>query len=481
VGIPVLVLGAWAVLQSGLRVWKGLVIGALLLALGGLTPLYGLLRALPGFDFFRFPARFTLVASLGLIVLAASALDRLLETDAKRARRRLGWVIRGLVLLGFVAMGLLGNLIAGRRLGLVESAEQATGDPDRAVQFVDGLIASMNPLASPNLMAVLLALVLVLILSLRSRGLGAPRVGRALVILLVVDLSVFGMNYNPATTPSAASAAPSSVDLLEEAARAGQGRMAVVDRVQSPALDRELLSASLGLVWGAHEVAVLSPLALPENEALLEQAGLNVGMDHGPKKVFDALAHLHLVDMMGVRLLYSVHSLPHPQLRLLRKQGGVNIYENIQALPRAFAVGCVQAVEDSKKALEAMATPFDPRTLAFIEGAETAGCEGFESKVDITEQGAQGFAMNAELSGPGYLVLTDSWYPGWKAWVNGEEQPILRANSSFKAVALPGGSSEIQFLYAPSWAWSLWVWPVAWLSILLGLLRERWRSTRASA
>ena len=65
----------------------------------------------------------------------------------------------------------------------------------------------------------------------------------------------------------------------------------------------------LGL--GANEVAILSPLALPDSEALLERAGLNVGMDHGPK-VFGALAHLHLVDLMGVRLLYSVHRLPHP-------------------------------------------------------------------------------------------------------------------------------------------------------------------------
>jgi hypothetical protein len=257
--------------------------------------------------------------------------------------------------------------------------------------------------------------------------------------------------------------------------------MAVVDRVQDPALDPALLSASLGLVWGAQEVAVLSPLALPKNEALLALSGLDVGLDHGPKKVFDALAHLHLIDMMGVGLLYSVHSLPHPQLRLLSQNGGVNVYENTGVLPRAFGVGEVRGVGTSKKALSEMATPFDPRVVAYVEGVPDSREDTFSAQVDVQAMASEEIQITAEFSHPGVLVFTDTHYPGWKVSVNGQEETLLRANSTFKAVALPAGTSAVNFVYAPGWKWTLWLSGLAWIGILFGLVILSWRNASASA
>lgn len=478
VGLPVVLLAAWSFFQSGNRVWKALVIGGLLLALGGLTPIYGLLRSLPGFDFFRFPARFTLVASLALIVLASSGLDRLMSESAQESRRKLGWWIRGAVVLGVASMAFVGGQLASRRESVVESATQATGDLERATGFVDGILASLSPLGIPNLQVWIVALLVALLLGLRGRGLDAQRVSRAMVILLVVDLSALGMNYNPATPAGAATQAPSSLAFLEKAS--GQ-RMAVIDRVQDPSLDPALLSASLGLVWGAQEVAVLSPLALPKNEALLALSGLDVGRDHGPKKVFDALAHLHLIDMMGVGLLYSVHSLPHPQLRLLSQRGGVNVYENTRVLPRVFAVGEVRSAGSSEEALAGLATPFDPRIAAYVEGVPDAREDGFSSQVDVISIASEEIEISAEFSHAGVLVFTDTHYPGWKVRVNGQEAALLRANSTFKAVALSAGTSTVRFVYAPAWKWTLWLSAVAWAGILLGLMVLGWRKEPSSA
>jgi uncharacterized membrane protein YfhO len=46
-------------------------------------------------------------------------------------------------------------------------------------------------------------------------------------------------------------------------------------------------------------------------------------------------------------------------------------------------------------------------------------------------------------------VLSDRWYPGWKARVNGVEAPIFRANGVFRAVPVPTGVSEIELRFAP--------------------------------
>jgi hypothetical protein len=60
--------------------------------------------------------------------------------------------------------------------------------------------------------------------------------------------------------------------------------------------------------------------------------------------------------------------------------------------------------------------------------------------------------LRAEAPGGGFLVLSDPYYPGWRAFVDGVETPILRADYLFQAVALPPGSHEVRFVFVP---WSL--------------------------
>ena len=57
--------------------------------------------------------------------------------------------------------------------------------------------------------------------------------------------------------------------------------------------------------------------------------------------------------------------------------------------------------------------------------------------------------IRARLSTPGILVLTDSYYPGWKVFVDGAQKKLLRANHFFRAVELPAGNHSVEFVYDP--------------------------------
>jgi len=271
--------------------------------------------------------------------------------------------------------------------------------------------------------------------------------------LLTVDLFWFGSEYQARVSPRFLATRPSALDVIDPS----QGRTTVVDRRQDPALDVELLSANLGLLNGTSDVIVPSPLLLPKNELLLAMTGLDVG-DKGNAKVTRLAAHAGLVDLMGVRWLLSLHDLPYVE----RRAGPVHVYENTTAMPPAFVVDCVEQTERTVAALESL----DPRRWAIVDTVvPVPDCrEGTMREATIDRPRAGEVRVTA--TGPGLLVLTDSWYPGWRATVDGVESAIVHADATFRGVAVGEGSHDVVFRYRPAWL----PWSAALAGIGLALL-----------
>ena len=67
----------------------------------------------------------------------------------------------------------------------------------------------------------------------------------------------------------------------------------------------------------------------------------------------------------------------------------------------------------------------------------------------ITQYDADALSIETEAVSNGLLVLTDTYYPGWRAWVDGAEQPIWRTNYLFRGIMLTTGRHTIEFRYEP--------------------------------
>jgi hypothetical protein len=130
------------------------------------------------------------------------------------------------------------------------------------------------------------------------------------------------------------------------------------------------------------------------------------------------------------------------------------VFESDAALPRAYFVARARVLKDPAAVLRAIEAPaFDPRSEVVLELAPgNAPPEVGDSRgsVEILAHEPERVELLVESDGPGLVVLTDSFFPGWSARAGGQELPIHRANFLFRAVPVPGGRSRIVFEYRPT-------------------------------
>ena len=144
----------------------------------------------------------------------------------------------------------------------------------------------------------------------------------------------------------------------------------------------------------------------------------------------------------------SFQTLAPGQYRLIHS-GDVKIYENLDLLPRAFVVPAWRWRPDVKSSVDAMAEPgFRPGREAVIVGeGEAAAHDLRPASAEVVRYGPEEVVVHAQLEGEGLLVLTDAYYPGWRATLNGERRPIYQVDGLFRGVMAPAGDHEIVFTF----------------------------------
>jgi hypothetical protein len=129
------------------------------------------------------------------------------------------------------------------------------------------------------------------------------------------------------------------------------------------------------------------------------------------------------------------------------------IFENTRAVPRAFLAEDVETVADANAAISAMREPgIDPRATAFVESPQTPRALNLEhsgGQADIISYKSSTIVINVEASNRSLLVLTDSYYPGWKALVDGTERTIYPTDLAFRGVIVEPGHHQVVFEYRP--------------------------------
>jgi hypothetical protein len=402
--------------------WVAVALVFTIAALGGYTPVYPWLRRLvPALMYFRFPVKYLVFAVFAVAVLAA---------EGWRVGKGIVWLpaITGAAMLA-VTVALMA--MPDRLLAAAHALASATHLKDAAAGAE--FLARVAPPLALRAGGMLLAAALLTALARRR-----PYAWWLLAGVACADLLATGAGLNPTTQLSrlappawfTAASGPQRVYIggrvrgymnsgdpdgvskwqIPAEATAIEGRMelnAELPMAPSGWRVREALSYDLPYLWPSEYEAAVRRFerAQPaERDAFLRRA--------------------------GVRWCVLPSAVPRPWRAIAEvPDWNMRVFE---CHPAASRVALVSDVRD----LEAM---FDPN----LPDAEPLG------DARIVEDRGTHVSIEADVARPGFLILRDSFDPSWRADLDGRPVTIVRANSLYRAVAVPAGRHVIRFSYRP--------------------------------
>jgi hypothetical protein len=454
VGIAPLLLSLAAIslMRRNWRVtfWLAVALFSLLVALGPATPLASLMYRVPIYNLVRAQARNLFQVDFAAAVLAAFALTY-------ASRRAL--VNAALVGSALIAIAAAVASVAGETLWL-PIAMAARGEAGGR-EIVAGLRMANPSIGVPLLATAAAAVGLI----------GFARYRSALFAALVLavqlaDLDHYGKGLgHQYPSPPWVLSPPQLVGAVEGLPLdGGKARVAVVTK-NSEAFDLR------PMLWGVPTVNGYDSMPLARYGQFADTMPY-WGQIH-PAGAFGRPLFLDLLNARWVVVVHPPSASADTEIaealadrsrwRLERATDGYTVLENLMARPRAWLVSrtaplapvnVLRAVREGR--LPDTGEPFDPARMALVEEGEarTYGDGAARGEVTIASYAPAAIEMIVRSPASAFLVLSEVDYPGWRAYIDDAEVPIVRTNYVLRGVEVGGGEHRVRMEFTPN---SLWV------------------------
>lgn len=309
-----------------------------------------------------------------------------------------------------------------------------------------------------------------------------PRGGSVLLVatgmLMVADLLWFARDRSTQADPRFDFP---RLPVLEQVARAPAGRIVGFGCLPAALADSHGLRDIRGYdsIDPSALMRVLDAVADPDSPRLpYAQAQWFV-----PRAEITAPDNLRLppvIDLLDVR--YAIFRGPVPPGFRPAFAGDDHwVLENRRAVGRTFFPGKIEVAPEEEIRRRITSSSFEPLRLALIEyqGSPPAAARG---TARIVQETPDRVVLESRAEASGLLVLTDAWDPGWRAYVDDREAPVMRVNTLVRGVVVPAGLSRVEFRFRPrTWNLSLALAGAAAALVLWLALRRNIPSSAPSA
>ena len=442
-------------IETPIFFWAGGFLISILLSLGCYFFLYEVLyQYLPGFNMIRHAVKFVGFATFFGAVLTGYGFNLL--PDRKKEFR---WILLSMLMICICLWGI--------------------GLSKQGVSFWGQIIGGQHYLPIIPIMLILSSLALL------CTSAFARITPLALLLIITADLSFYGSNLTPVISQKFYDQKPALVKWLEKESavpllsKEGSGVVSFPYRyLLNPATEgahlqdvrgkaifenmcielqlaywhgKSILFSNLGLLWRIPDASGYEALAIRDYEKFI----WHIRNENLP-------SIYHLLCMLNVKYIASETPILSNGLELVQIIQNIQVYKNTGCLPRAFFVPKATVVADKREAFYYIMRPeFDPtkEVVVFERVPHQSGVRGQGSgvrrqKAEHCIVGIDSYQPNeiiirTKTNTHGFLFLGDAYYPGWKAFVDGKETKIYRANYIFRAITIAPGNHNIKFIYYP--------------------------------
>jgi hypothetical protein len=482
--------------------WFGLfLVLSLLLALGGNTPFYRVLYTIvPGFHTIRYPAKFLFFTNIFICLLTGLGWDVLSDRLKEDPQKKFSTLKRASMLLAFlfVLILLFLSLFRDPLLSFLEHSF--------SISYARPWVLNLHNLERFSFFALLTFL---FVIFLADRKISIQWSQAILITLLTLDLFLANWGFYRLVDQKAFySLSPNLKVVLADPEK---NRIHV-----DPLMVKAMLPKRMGMEGVADFILKeCFYFDYPLIHRIYNTAGFGI-MTYLP--YHDLLAILYfdkasnpgatdILRLMNVKFLLWHEALQDPTWKLIRKGESYvlledlpkknfshptknkvimsRLYENKAVLPRAFLVSKYLVVKNGKERLDLFKKKgFDPTQTVLLEEVPDPPCPAKGRAPDNDSVRFLKFTLNqidldVFCTRPRLLFLSETYYPGWKVWVDGKKEKIYRANHAFRAVALGPGRHNIHFQYQPvTFYCGLWVSLTTLLGIMLFFVRQRKKINR---
>jgi hypothetical protein len=472
VAVPVAAAAAASPKRSAVLLCSVLVASGLVLAAGDLHFATRIVRALPVLSGIRVPVRFAIIAGLGLCGLVALGWEALRDPARSRRARNivLATTIACVVFSGLTAATFyypaLAALVTGRRTGIAGIVLESPGWSRTLDMLRTQLPWSLAALSGGAAGGILVG--------------RRPRLATAVMAITVtIDLGHWTRELYPTIDP-AFHDEPASARFIKETV--SPARIYVYDppsEIAAPGFHYstkpfddlgECLYWERGPLFDVSLVSVFAALPLRTarwvefHEQLIDRA------------------HPWYNQLLGLSLVMTPKPTAGDPLAQPPVYRGQNCYVYRFRDPTPHAYFCPRAkwVPEGGALETLLRDPIDPRTQVVLEAAQPRDggdpSSAAFAPAKTTWLGPNRFLVTLECPAAGFVVVNETWYPGWRVEDSGRHATILRANHLFMAVPVAEGAHELEFTFSSlSVRWGGWITLLS-TAVLLALIfsRRRW-------
>ncbi len=470
-GVVTLALAAAGVVLRRARMvgFFALLVGLAFVTMVGDLSIVGawLYKFAPGFSKLRDAGRMLELLGFGLAGLAGFGLDALVAAfaskEAQTQRRNAMWWLVGLS--GALVVVAVGILPVFYRDLLVN-------------QFTPGRLPSaVNDL---GMLLIWLGLTAAFGWAAYTRRMRPTVAGSFILLTLVLDLFSPNSLFNPTTRNILAGY--QHFDTIATLANGTQSEGGgLQQRIDTGTNIHEVWQPSTALLVSAQGAYTLYDTSGAFNPLQLERYNFlwNEARFHTDSPLYDLFG----ASMQVVSPTVGLHA-NQPKWVLEERQGPFALYRNLNALPRVFLVHASR-VESNREDISIVMwrQDIDVRHTVVLESGEPVESDLLgtaEPRPDgassnefarVTRYTPNAVDIRVRADAPGWLVLTDAFYPGWEATIDGRAAEVLPANYAFRAVRVEAGEQTVSMQFRPgSWVVGRLVSIVAVLGAGLGLV-----------